>query len=182
MRVHTASPTNSNMGYNDLYINNAGGSVWDIALHRQITAPFSFYYEGQGNVRAIGTSANAIALGKWETYEIHYTLDTKSKAQGGMGEVKIWKNNTLMADLTDQIQLGDASTYAEAFFLFTYWNGNAPATQHLYVDGVTITTDTPANKDAAGNPFIGGPVLSGGGSAGTPAPVVPDPPSSVTVQ
>jgi hypothetical protein len=184
MRVHTASPSNANMGYNDLYINPPGGSVWDQALSKQITAPFSYYYESQGNVRAIGTSANNIATGKWETYELHYTIDTRSKNQGGVGEVKIWKNNSLIADLTDQYQLKDATTYVESFYLFTYWNGNAPATQQLYVDDVTITTDTPSNKDAAGNAFIGAPVLagsagSGGTTTGTP---VPNPPANVTVQ
>ena len=186
MRVHTASPSNANMGYNDLYINPSGGSVWDQTLAKQITAPFSYYYESQGNVRAIGTSANNIAAGKWETYELHYTIDTKTKAAGGVGEVKIWKNNTLIADLTDQYQLKDATTYVESFYLFTYWNGNAPATQQLYVDDVTITTDTPSNKDAAGNPFIGAPVLAGsaGTSSGgtTTSTPVPNPPANVTVQ
>jgi hypothetical protein len=185
IRVHTASPSNANMGYNDLYINPSGGSVWDQALSKQITAPFSYYYESQGNVRAIGTSANNIATGKWETYELHYTIDTKSKDQGGVGEVKIWKNNALVADLTDQYQLKDATTYVESFYLFTYWNGNAPATEQLYVDDVTITTDTPGNKDAAGNAFIGAPVLAGsaGSSSGTPTSTpVPNPPANVTVQ
>ena len=188
IRVHTASPSNANMGYNDLYINPAGGSVWDQTLSKQITAPFAYYYESQGDVRAVGTSANSIAAGKWETYELHYTIDTKSKNQGGVGEVKIWKNNALIADLTDQLQLADATTYVESFYLFTYWNGNAPATQQLYVDDVTITTDTPSNKDAAGNAFIGAPVLagsagtsSGGGTTTTGTPV-PNPPANVTVQ
>ena len=186
IRVHTASPSNANMGYNDLYINPAGGSVWDQTLGKQITAPFAYYYESQGDVRAVGTSANSIATGKWETYELHYTIDTKSKNQGGVGEVKIWKNNALIADLTDQLQLADATTYVESFYLFTYWNGNAPATQQLYVDDVTITTDTPSNKDAAGNAFIGAPVLAGSpgtsSGGGTTTTAVPNPPANVTVQ
>jgi hypothetical protein len=186
IRVHTASPSNANKGYNDLYINPAGGSVWDQTLSKQITAPFAYYYESQGDVRAVGTSANSIATGKWETYELHYTIDTKSKNQGGVGEVKIWKNNALIADLTDQLQLADATTYVESFYLFTYWNGNAPATQQLYVDDVTITTDTPSNKDAAGNAFIGAPVLAGSAGTssggGTTTTAVPNPPANVTVQ
>jgi hypothetical protein len=182
MRVHTASPTSTNNGYNDLYINPSGGSIWDQALSAQVSTPFSYYYESQGMVRGVGTSANKIAYGQWETYEIHYTLDTKPKNQGGQGEVKIWKNNVLIADLTDQLQLKDSSTYAESFFLFTYWNGNAPATQHLYVDSVTVTSDTPANRDAAGNPFIGGPVYSSTSGTTTTSTVTPDPPTGVTVQ
>jgi hypothetical protein len=195
MRVHTASPSNTNQGYNDLYINPSGGTIFDQSLGKDISTPFSFYYEGQGMVRGVGTSANNIAFGKWETYEIHYTIDTTPKNQGGKGEIKIWKNNALIADLTDQKQLVDSSTYAESFYMFTYWNGNAPATQNLYINDVIVTTDTPSNKDAAGNPFIGAPVLAGsagtgsgtgtGGGTTTPPPpttATPNPPSDVTVQ
>jgi hypothetical protein len=190
MRVHTASPSNNDEGYNDLYINPPGGSVWDDTLNKQITAPFTYYYEAQGDDRAVGTSANNIAYGTWETYEIHYTIDTKSKNNGGTGEVRIWKNNVLIADLTDQYQLANSSTYADSFYLFTYWNGNAPATEQLYVNDVIITTDTPSNKDAAGNAFIGAPVLagpsgsssgSGSGTTTTTTTVTPDPPANVTV-
>jgi len=168
MRIHTASPSNTNQGYRDLYINPPTGTVWDGALNKDVSAPYSFYYEGKPLVRTLGTRpANDIAFGQWETYEIYYKLDTVSKAAGGTGEIRIWKNNQLLADLTDQTTLVDAQTFAESLFLFTYWNANAPATQSLYVDDVIVTSDTPSNRDAAGNPFIGAPVVS------TKAPPMP---------
>src|SRR5581483_6465878 len=102
MRVHTASPSAANNGYNDLYIIPSGGTIWDHTLSKDVATPFAYYYESQGNVRGVGSTANKIAYGQWETYEIHYTMDTKPKNQGGLGEVKIWKNNVLLADLTDQ--------------------------------------------------------------------------------
>ncbi len=160
MRVLTASPTNNDQGYIDLYIVPPNGTIWDDALNEQVATPFAFYYEGNAIVRGVGSQpANNIATDEWETYEIYYHLDTVSKDDGGAGEVRIWKDNNLLADLTDQAVLADSATYAEAFYLFTYWNGNAPATQSLYVDDVEITNQTPANTDANGYPFIGAPVM-----------------------
>ena len=105
---------------------------------------------------------------------MHIKLDSTAKDAGGSGEVRIWKNNELLATITDVPTLSSASSYAQSFFLFTYWNGNAPATQHLYVDDIIMTSDTPANRDSHGNPFIGGTVPKS-----APAPM---PPSNVTVQ
>jgi hypothetical protein len=170
MRVHTASPSVGNHGYLDLYITPPTGTVYDQSLKKDVSAPFLFYYEGNPRLHTLGQRPlDNVALGKWESYEINYKLDTKSKDDGGTGEIKIWKNNKLLTDLTDQITLVDATTYAESFFLFTYWNGNAPATQSLFVDDIVITSDTPSNRDAQGNPFIGG---------ATTGPV-PLPPSSL---
>lgn len=173
MRVHTTSPSASDQGYLDFYINPPTGSMWDYATKTEVTDPFTFYYEGKPIPHDLGLRpVNSIALGKWETYEIYYKLDTISKMNGGIGEVRIWKNNQLLADLKDQVTLKDASTYADAFYLFTYWNGGAPATQSLYVDDITMTDDTPANRDAAGNPCIC-----------APAPTAqPAPPPSVAVR
>lgn len=173
MRVHTSSPTVTNQGYLDLYINPPTGTVWDFATKASVTDPFTFYYEGKPISHAIGSRPqNSIAPGKWETYEVYYRLDTVSKDNGGTGEVRIWKNNQLLADLTDQVTLVDSTTYAESFFLFTYWNGLAPATQHLYVDDITITDQTPANRDTNGNPCICAPNMA-------PSPT---PPRTVAVQ
>lgn len=171
MRVHTTSPANSNMGYLDLYINQPTGQVWDYATKTEVTDPFTFYYEGKPMPHAFGVRAlNGFIPGKWESYEIHYKFDTVSKASGGTGEIQIWQNNQLLADLTDQVTLANASTYANAFFLFTYWNGGSPATQSLYVNNITITDDTPTNHDANGNPCICAP------AAGTQ----PNPPGLVS--
>jgi len=173
MRVHTASPANSNMGYLDFYITPPTGTIWDMVLKLDVSVPYEFYYENNPVVRGLGLRPlNNIAFGQWETYEVYYNLDTVSKNAGGKGEIRIWKNNQLLADLTDQITLGDAATYAESFFLFTYWNGNAPATQSLYVDDITVTSDTPTNRDTNGFPFIGAPLRG----------PVPNPPTAVSAQ
>lgn len=172
MRVHTASASRSNEGYHDLLISN-GRSQW--IDNRDTTASFIYSYEGAPKLHAVGTRGrHDVATGKWESYEMHIKLDSTAKDAGGSGEVRIWKNNELLATITDVPTLSSASSYAQSFFLFTYWNGNAPATQHLYVDDIIMTSDTPANRDSHGNPFIGGTVPKS-----APAPM---PPSNVTVQ
>jgi len=179
-RFHTATSGGSNAGYDDIYINPPGSSV-----------PFQFIYEGEqvwdmiGSVTGTllgtlsGTNRMAIQLGVWETYEYYVKFDTVSVSKGGTAEVRFWKNGALMADLTDRITLGAASDVSDQTNLFTYWNGGAPATQSMYVDDVILTTDTPSAKDAAGHPYIGVGTTSGG--SGTGITVVPQPPSSVTV-
>lgn len=179
IRVHTATPSNSNQGYLDWYINPPNRTIWSDYAKAQVSDPFTFYYEGRPVPRTFGTTNHKIALGKWETFEIYYKLDTVSTDKGGTGRVRVWKNNELLGDFTDQVTLADDNTVARSLFLFTYWNGNAPKTQSLYVDDVIITTDRPSNRDAKGNPFIGAPVMSG--SAPSQAEVLPKPPANLRV-
>ncbi len=42
-------------------------------------------------------------------------------------------------------------------YLFTYWNNEAPPTNHVFIDDLVIATSTnpPPNRDAAGNRRIG---------------------------
>lgn len=177
LRYHTATTTQGNGGYDDIYINPRGSAN-----------PFQFIYEGEqmwdligtasgtllGNL--MGTNKDAIQLGSWETYEYWVLFDTVAVKNGGRAEVRFWKNGALMADLTDRITLSNASLIVDQTNLFTYWNGGAPATQSMYVDDLVLTTDTPSAKDAAGHPYIGV-----GEGTGTTTPVAPNPPSSLTV-
>lgn len=182
MRVHTASPSVSNQGYLDLYMVPDNQLLWDPNAKKDVYAPFDFYYEGKAITRPVGKApTNNIVKGKWETYEIYYKLDSRSKDAGGTGEVRIWKNNVLLNVLTDQQTLVDAQTYAESFYLFTYWNGGAPATQSLYVDDIVISSDTPSNRDANGYAFIGGSTVPSGTPAPTPV-AAPVSPSNLTVK
>jgi hypothetical protein len=164
LRIHTMSNSNSNFGYDDWYINPKGTSP-----------PFLFIYEGEQVWDNIGTPQNAIVLGTWETYEYYVHLDTVPAANGGMARVRAWKNGVLMAELNDRITLQTTDGYSDRTHLFTYWNGGSPATQAMYVDDVELTTDTPAARDAQGNPYIG----TGGG--GGPPPTTPMPPVIISV-
>jgi hypothetical protein len=186
MRIHTANSGGSNVGYHDLLISNPGLVNWSATLGNW-SSSFVYNFEGHPNLIGVGkVPTNNIVQGKWETYEMNIKFDAVAKSAGGTGEVRIWKNNVLLLDSTSQPTLASSSDHSDGFYLFTYWNGNAPATQQLYVDDVVITTDTPSNRDTAGNPCLCGPTPGGGSSTvstgGGSTTVVPDPPSSVTVQ
>lgn len=144
LRIHTRSPTNSNLGYDDIYINPKGEMP-----------PFRFIYEGEQLWSQIGTSANVIALGNWETYEFYVKFDTAPVSKGGQARVRFWKNGALLADITDRMTLYSADAYSDATYLFTYWNGGSLLTQQMYVDDLVITTDTPSAKDVSGNAYVG---------------------------
>jgi hypothetical protein len=185
MRIHTANSAGSNVGYHDLLISNPGLTNWNPTLGNW-TSSYVYNYEGAANLVGVGkVGTNDIVNGKWETYEINIKFDSVAKAKGGAGEVKIWKNNALLLDLTSQPTLASSTDHSDGFYLFTYWNGNAPATQALYVDDVIITSDTPSGKDSAGNACLCAPAPGGAststGSTSTTT-VVPDPPTSVSVQ
>lgn len=165
MRVHTASASGGNDGYHDLLISNPGAVNWN-SLVGNWSSSYVYNYEGFPNLIPVGvTSKNDVVKGAWETYEMYVKFDSVSKNAGGSAEVRVWKNNTLLVDKTDQATLVSSTAVADFFYLFTYWNGNAPATQSLYVDDIVLMSDTPANRDAAGHPFIGG-----GAAATTIAP------------
>jgi hypothetical protein len=186
MRIHTATSGNANVGYHDLLITNPGSTQYS-AAGKGFSSAYVYNYEGDPNLNGVGTAGtNSIAQGKWETYEMYVKFDTTPKASGGTGEVRIWKNNSLLLDLTSQPTLVNTSDHSDGFFLFTYWNGNAPATQSVYTDDIIVTSDTPSNKDSAGNPCLCGPNPGGSststGSSAPTSPTTPDPPSNVSVQ
>jgi hypothetical protein len=165
LRFHTATSGGSNIGYDDIYINGPGSNP-----------QFQYIYETVDQWVTLGGAAEQIKFGVWETYEFYVKFDTASVAQGGQGRVRFWKNGNLVRDITDKVTLSQSTGKIDSALLFTYWNGNAPKTQSLYVDDVVITNDTPASRDSLGNPFIGM------GAAGPSVPTKqPNPPSSVGV-
>ena len=84
----------------------------------------------------------------------------------------LWKNGDLLREINDRITLTHSGAYADATYIFTYWNGASPATQHMYIDDLVITSDTPASRDTFGNPVFGMGI----------AAVRPSPPSDVSTQ
>jgi len=161
LRIHTANASGGNEGYHDLLISTPGNINWSPGIGNW-TAPYIYNFEGAAKLFGVGTDpADDFVTGAWETYEINVVFDSTPKSSGGNAEVRIWKNNALLLDNTDQPTLVSSTDYADAFYLFTYWNGNAPATQSLYVDDMIISTDTPSNRDAAGNPCLCAPTPTG---------------------
>lgn len=151
LRVRTETAEGANRGYNDWYIARESSGT-----------PFQFIYEGRRDLgwHKIGSSADKIQRGSWETYEFYMKFDTQSVDEGGTGRMRAWKNGVLLKDMTDRATLNLATDYANKFYLWTYWNNavdnTGPATtRSMYVDDMVVTNETPLNTDSLGNPAIG---------------------------
>jgi hypothetical protein len=111
--------------------------------------------------------------GQWFWFERATTLST----DGDASIVRVWIDDTLLLEqngrtikwqTTDgayHTQTGSTvgapsmppgATGLEFVYVFTYWNGNSPQSQTVYVDDIATAVDeTGMAKDAFGNPMIG---------------------------
>lgn len=144
LRVQTLASDNSNDGYVDWYIDQPPEPT-----------PFRWIYEGRQQWHTFGTESESIRRGVWETYEMYVSFDTIPASEGGHAIVRLWKNGTLLEQITDKATLADPSGASQRTLLFTYWNGLAPATQHMFVDDLVLTNETPCGRDVFGHPMIG---------------------------
>lgn len=144
LRIHTADANGVNLGYDDLYFDMKGAAT-----------SLRWIYEGEQKWVNVAGIPDYPVKGHWESYEMAVTLDSVPRASGGLAEVKIWKNGTLISHMTNNITLKDPLGYADAAYLFTYWNGGAPKDQFMYVDEVVVSSEATALDDA-GNKFLGG--------------------------
>ena len=115
-----------------------------------------------------------MTTGVWETWEMYVMFDKNSVDNGGTGRVRLWKNGTLIGDLTARGTLWSDATRVVDVRIFDHWNGGAPQTQHLYLDDLVVTNDPPSTTDSAGNRYIG--------MGSFVAAVRPLPPSSILTQ
>lgn len=149
MRLRTFRNGNHE-GYNDLYIDGH-------ETGRRDPARFHFIFEG-GNKgwASFGGPDDFFDFGNWTTVEYYVKFDDVSEDDGGQARIMMWLDGELMGDTTDRVTLAHSDSYVESFYFFTWWgNGGSHKTQSFYVDDLMITTDTPADRDAFGNPYIG---------------------------
>lgn len=162
LRIHAQTSGGSNSGYNDWYMNPEAVSV-----------PHKFIYEGQQQWFEFGDPSDEVQRGRWETYEMYVKFDNVPASQGGSAIVRVWKDGRLLREITGAKTLNNSSDTSDRAHIFTYWNGAAPKTQHMYVDDIVVTSDTPSNRDSFGNPMVGG--ASTGGSSGSESrPAAPE--------
>jgi hypothetical protein len=148
LRIHTRAPDGKHEGYVD----------WLLHEPRPGRLPFRYASEvGSGEDTDCGTPADAPRPDAWETYEMQVVFDDVPAAQGGSGLVRLWKEGRLLCEVRSGKTLRHAGSVADAFLFSTSWNGGAPATQSMLLDGVVVTTATPSATDAAGRPMIGVP-------------------------
>lgn len=161
LRVHVQTSSGDNAGYNDWYMTPEATSI-----------PHQFIYEGQQQWFRFGAPSDEVQRGRWETYEMYIKFDNVPVDQGGTARVRVWKDGRLLSEITGAETLNSSTDTSERAHLFTYWNGGSPKTQHMYVDDVVVTSDTPSNRDANGNPMVG-TASSDGQSSSTSRPEAP---------
>ncbi|QJR81987.1 hypothetical protein CA267_015110 [Alteromonas pelagimontana] len=143
LRILTKDSKQKNVGYDDLYVNIKGSN-----------APFRFIYEGEQRWHNVGRKNDIFQKERWENYQMSITFDSISKDEGGMAEVRIWKDGEKIAHITNRKTLKHVDDLATRALLFTYWNGGAPKDQFMYVDDITITSETPKWTDVDGYPIV----------------------------
>jgi hypothetical protein len=156
LRLHVTQQDGTHMGYTDIYIAGDGTYFYQNELY---TTPYSKVAFGSGN---------AIKKGVWETfiYSVKYGTTTSSshaqfwKEVGGtidsMGR-RSGGHMQLLLDNINDITLKSNTNVLSDFLLFTYWNGNSPKTQHMYVDDVMVSTTLPPELGGVSSPGVSPP-------------------------
>ena len=155
----------------DLYSNtsgvDAGTFSWRSEIHNGVNnstdqdARINFDNQNQ---RTDLNNTTAFARGVNHNLEVYVKF-----GGGGSGVVRVWLDNVLLYEDTQNATTNDADNTCDRVMLFTYWNGTAPATdkdgaavteQVCYYDDVIIfsTVDgnlPPSRTDSEDNAYIG---------------------------
>jgi MYXO-CTERM domain-containing protein len=149
MRIHTASPSGSNEGYQDILIK--GGATGGLIEASCYEVNGSECHTNNNNGALLHGLGTAVPRDKWQAFEQY----VKWSSVPGQGIFRFWQDGKLIFEDLKTATLRTANSKSDFIYMYTYWNNGAPKTQTSYVDSVVITTDTPGQKDSQGNPFIG---------------------------
>ncbi|MHA7808367.1 MAG: hypothetical protein ACX933_01055 [Marinobacter adhaerens] len=179
LRIRTATAQGSNGGYNDFQIMDDG---------TRADAVYRFIKEGvwDRGWMEIGSSSERSTLlprDRWFKVELALSFGVSPVSEGGNSYVRLWIDDQLVWNGTNAQTLSGSDHIADALYIFTYWNGDAPQSQSLYIDNLIMTSDTPSNRDSRGNPYIGDRGISGsGGEVVEPATAPPARIEGLTVE
>ena len=102
---------------------------------------------GEGQTAAV---PNALfSTDQWICLEMYIKFSPTAGIQ------RIWRNGILVQERTNSTFDATSNISPGGGWVMSYWNGGAPQAQDMYLDDFQATTDTPSNRDAAGNPMIG---------------------------
>lgn len=141
MRIHTAADNSDNEGYHDLFIMSDGSGV---AVGSEVAGPEGWHENNDW--RSLGTP---VVPGQWYALEM-YVLHSSEH-----GIFRAWQDGVLVLEDTESFTLRSPTSIADFIYIFSYWNGSAPASQSAFIDDVVVTFETPCQVDADGNPMIG---------------------------
>jgi hypothetical protein len=88
-------------------------------------------------------AANSFQRDTWQRVTVNLRFHATPKSSGGYAQTRVWRNGQLLTDETRMQTLSAPTDVADALYLFTYWNGNAPRTQSLWMDKIQMTNSQP---------------------------------------
>jgi hypothetical protein len=151
LRVRTVTPNGSNAGYNDFQIMDDGTN--DDAVYRYIKE--GVWDRGWMQVGRANERSTILPRDQWFKVELALSFGVTPLSEGGNSYVRYWVNDKLVWNGTGAQTLSGSDHIADALYIFTYWNGEAPKSQSLYIDSLVMTSDTPSNRDSQGFAYIG---------------------------
>jgi hypothetical protein len=138
MRTHVRDGGGNHAGYTSVITNN-----WAVPYANCETCN-----DGQGLNIYQGAMAG-FETGRWQAVEMYV------KFSPGDGIVRLWIDGQLRAEQTGIATAASDGDLMDYAYFMGYWNGRCGQDQVMYLDDLVITTDTPENQDASGNPMIG---------------------------
>jgi hypothetical protein len=136
IRFHGRKSDGSNGGYLDIQLHDDG---------RRGDAAFRMYREGDDTTGwFLMGSRKSFPKGQWHRITVRLFTDTKTVAEGGRSYVKLWLNGELAHYEPRLRTLPTPGEVLDCLYLFTYWNGEAPKTQRLWVDKIQMSTEFPS--------------------------------------
>jgi hypothetical protein len=145
LRLHNRASDGENAGYNDLYVDRADETMSVLRTIKEVHDVWAVH------------DGPRLPRDTWERYEMYLFVDDVPVDEGGDARVRIWRDDALIFDRTDVPTITESGGVIDYFYLFTYWNNEAPPDNECWVDDLAIATDAspPPWTDAAGNPWIG---------------------------
>lgn len=134
IRFRSETASGGNGGYIDIQIMDDSATQ---------TNAFRMLHEMQSQWVPFG-APQSFTKGKWHRITSYVKFDTVPKASGGTGQVKVWMDGKLLSSGETIKTLGNSSDRFLSLYLFTYWNGNAPKTQSLFIDNLQMASTKPA--------------------------------------
>jgi hypothetical protein len=145
IRIRIGTATNGPVGWNSI---EAGG-VLKGDLNNVNANKLGYILASNEPISRMASTGAMFDIDKWQSLEIYTKLSTTTPV------MRIWKNGILIYEnKTDKTILSTTDVATTVAFM-SYWNGGAPQNQTEYIDEVVVTTDTPSQRDSAGNPMIG---------------------------
>jgi hypothetical protein len=119
----------------------AGGAnnyYFDIQIQDDVGRPTQFRMikeTNETNWIEFGT-VGSLTRNAWQRFSVCQKYDNVLQGSGGTSRTRVWLNGNLLVDDATAPVLSNATDVSDHFYLFTYWNGNAPQDQSLWVDNM----------------------------------------------